>query len=182
MANELDYILTRATSAPKRQKKSSHKHPGVVKEKRKVNPFALQGSAYQYTNTGYREDLKFSCRSAWESNWARILNMYSIKFEFEPKVFTYPLKRGTKAYTPDFFLPETEEWVELKGYMDKKSKLKIKRFKIYWPKEFANLTVIISKYSKDAIAFCADLGVPTVLFYEELSKAFKEQIPAWEGK
>lgn len=182
MANELEFILTRATSPPKKQKKSYTTHPGVVKEKRRVNPFALQGSAYQYTNTGWREDLKMSCRSAWESNWARILNMYSIKFEFEPTVFKYPIKRGTKAYTPDFYLTATDEWVELKGYMDKRSQLKIKRFKKYYPKEFAKLTVIVSKYAKAAHEFCNSIEVPTVLFYEDLSKTFKEQIPAWEGK
>jgi len=120
-------------------------------------------------------------RSNWEANFARILNAYEIQFEFEPKVFTFPIKRGTKGYTPDFYFSNTEEWVEIKGYLDDKSKIKLKRFKRYYPAEFEKMTFVISKYSTDAKKFAEELGIPTVLFYEDIKNSFMNKIPYWKG-
>lgn len=120
-------------------------------------------------------------RSKWEANFARILNAYEIDFEFEPKVFTFPIKRGTKGYTPDFYYPKHDEWVEIKGYLDDKSKIKLKRFKRYYPDEFNKLTFIISKYSTDAKNFAKQLEIPTVIFYEDIKNYYYDKIPYWEG-
>jgi len=140
------------------------------------------GNAYRYTKTGYRKDLDINLRSSWEANFARVLNMYKITFDFEPTVFSFPIKRGTKAYTPDFFLNKTEDWIEIKGYLDDKSKIKLKRFKRYYPKEFSNLTCVIGKYSRDAKNFMKDLEVPTVIFYEDIRDSYSEYLINWEGK
>jgi hypothetical protein len=120
-------------------------------------------------------------RSNWEANFARILNAYEIEFEFEPKVFTFPIKRGTKGYTPDFYFSNTGEWVEIKGYLDDKSKIKLKRFKRYYPAEFERMTFVISKYSSDAKKFAEELEIPTVLFYEDLKNTYIHKVPYWEG-
>jgi hypothetical protein len=121
-------------------------------------------------------------RSNWEANFARILNLYKIKFDFEPKTFPFPIKRGTKSYTPDFYLKSTKEWVEIKGYLDDKSKIKIKRFKKYYPEEFEKLTFIISKYSSDAKKFAEDIGINKVMFYEDIKNCYSDKIYPWEGK
>lgn len=107
---------------------------------------------------------------------------YSIKFEFEPKVFTFPIKRGTKGYTPDFYLTKTKEWLEIKGYLDDKSKIKLKRFKKYYPLEFEKLTFVISKYSAEAIRFAIELEIPRVIFYEDIRNEYAAKISNWEGK
>lgn len=120
-------------------------------------------------------------RSTWEANFARIINAYDIEFEFEPKVFTFPVKRGTKGYTPDFYLNKTDEWVEIKGYLDDKSKIKLKRFKRYYPDEFTKMTLIISKYSSAAKNFASLLGFTNVLFYEDIKNFYIDKIPNWEG-
>jgi hypothetical protein len=120
-------------------------------------------------------------RSKWEANFARILNAYKVKFDFEPKVFTFPIKRGTKGYTPDFYFPLTDEWVEIKGYLDDKSKIKIKRFKRYYPEEFKKLTFIISRYSNEAKNFAKELEIPIVIFYEDIKDYYIDKIPYWEG-
>lgn len=138
------------------------------------------GNAYRHTRTGYRADLGLVLRSSWEANVARVLTSYGIPFQFEPVVFTYPIKRGNKAYTPDFFLPATQEWIEVKGYFDDNSRIKMKRFKKYYPDEWAKLTMIISKSSKAARELCAELEVP-VLFYQDIVKVFKDRISNWEG-
>lgn len=141
----------------------------------------VKGNAYRHTKTGYREDLGMNFRSNWEANFCRILNAYQIQFEFEPKVFTFPIKRGTKGYVPDFYLPTQDEWVELKGYLDEKSKIKLKRFKRYYPLEFEKLTFIISKYSTDAKNFAAANEIKKILFYEDIKNFYIDKIPNWEG-
>jgi hypothetical protein len=81
-------------------------------------------------------------RSRWEYRYALYLelmkqNKYVIEWEHEPKVFYFEgIKRGTTNYKPDFkvtFPSGKEEWFEIKGYMDAKSKTKIKRMAKYYP-------------------------------------------------
>lgn len=131
---------------------------------------------------GYRPDLGMNFRSNWEANFARILNAYDIKFDFEPVVFSYPVKRGTKGYTPDFYIGKNAEWVELKGYLDEKSKIKLKRFKRYYEDDFNKLTFIISKYSTAAKKFAAEIEIPNVVYYEDIKSFYADKIPYWEGK
>lgn len=61
------------------------------------------------------------------------------EWEHEPKTFWFEeIKRGTRSYLPDFkvtCLDGTHYWVEVKGFMDAKSKTKLKRFKKYYSKE-----------------------------------------------
>ena len=139
------------------------------------------GNAWRHTKTGYRSDLGITVRSGWEANVCRVLKSYAIPFEFEPVVFTFPVKRGNKSYKPDIWLPVTKEWIEVKGYFDKDSRIKMKRFKKYYPEEWESLTMIISKSSKAAREICAELDVPNVLYYQDISKAFKARIENWEG-
>jgi Protein of unknown function (DUF1064) len=60
-------------------------------------------------------------------------------WEYEPQTFWFEgIKRGVRSYKPDFkvtSLDGSHYWVEVKGYMDSKSKTKLKRFKKYYPKE-----------------------------------------------
>lgn len=93
---------------------------------------------------GKRDDLGgLYVRSSWEANYARYLNwLKSIgeidRWEYEPDTFEFPVKRGSKFYTPDFKVwisDDVYEYHETKGYMDQKSKTKIKRMGIHYPDE-----------------------------------------------
>lgn len=137
---------------------------------------------YQHTKTGYREDIGLVLRSNWEANFARILKLYNIDFDFEPTVFAFPIKRGTKAYTPDFYIKENNIWIEIKGFLDDKSKIKLKRFKRYYEKEFDNLFFVISKFNTDAKEFAEELGIKNVIFYEDIRSFYANKILNWEGK
>ena len=137
------------------------------------------GSPWRHTKTGYREDLDMVLRSGWEANVARVFRSYEIEFLFEPHVFSFPIKRGTRSYTPDFFLVKSNEWIEVKGYFDEKSRIKLKRFKKYYPEEFAKMTLIIGS-SKQSLEICKMLDVEYVL-YPDISKFYKSKIPNWEG-
>lgn len=61
-------------------------------------------------------------RSRLEARWAVFFNSLGVKYQYEPQGFE--LNDGT-AYLPDFFLPETEEWAEVKGVINYKECRKI---------------------------------------------------------
>jgi len=82
-------------------------------------------------------------RSRWEANYARYLEwlkaLGEIKgWEHEPETFWFEgVKRGTVSYLPDFRVTEKNgdiEYHEVKGWMDDRSKTKLKRMKKYHPK------------------------------------------------
>ena len=82
-------------------------------------------------------------RSCWEANWARYLNwliqLGEIKgWKYEPDTFEFPVKRGSKFYTPDFKVTNNDgsiEYHEVKGWMDSISATKLKRMAKYYPQE-----------------------------------------------
>lgn len=51
-------------------------------------------------------------RSRLEARWAVWLNHLKIEWRYEPQGFELP---SGKAYLPDFYLPATDLWVEVKG-------------------------------------------------------------------
>ena len=51
-------------------------------------------------------------RSSWEISFAKFLDAAEILWLYEPKRFH--LKDG-KHYSPDFYLPTTETYIEIKG-------------------------------------------------------------------
>jgi len=82
-------------------------------------------------------------RSKWEANYALFLDFLIdhkeiVKWEFEPDTFVFEkIQFGTRSYTPDFKVFNnngTISYHEVKGYMDSKSKTKLKRMKRYYPK------------------------------------------------
>lgn len=134
----------------------------VIREPRSAN-------IYSRTRSGKREDLGgLFVRSAWEANYARYLNwlvdLEQIRsWEYEPKTFTFPVKRGTMSYTPDFRLDQKDgsvEWHEVKGWMDPKSVTRLKRFARYYP---------------DEVLILVDESV-----YRSLSRQIGSFIPYWE--
>lgn len=83
-------------------------------------------------NGGYREDLGQYFRSEWEAAYARYLNANDIAWEYE--IYLFPLSNG-KHYLPDFYLPESDEWIEVKGWWDKGSIVKCDAFEADYPNE-----------------------------------------------
>ncbi len=180
--NERKYFLSRSDiKRPRRAPKVTVVTTQIeTKRKRKKRTI---GNAYQHSNTGARNDLDgLVVRSNWEANVIRVLNLFKIDFEFEPKKFTFPPTPGGKVYSylPDIYLPMTDEWIEVKGYLDSAGRMKLRKFKKFEPIEFSKLTVIISRSNKANQVFFKKLGVPTVLYYENISAAYAAKVN-WEG-
>ena len=64
-------------------------------------------------------------RSTWEFIFDLFLDLNNIKWEYEPETFNF----GEITYTPDFYLPEFDSYIEIKGWLTDKGKLKIDTFK-----------------------------------------------------
>lgn len=85
---------------------------------------------------------KFFARSSWEANIAAYFEFLkcngNIKdWEHEPETFWFlKIMRGVRSYKPDFRITNNDGskyFVEVKGWMDSKSKTKLARFKKYYP-------------------------------------------------
>lgn len=129
-----------------------------------LNPIKDKSNSYSRTKGGKRKDLNDTYfRSSWEANIARYYNYLGIEWEFEPKTFVFEnIKRGSVSYTPDFYLPKEDKWVEVKGWMDSKSKTKLKRFEKQYPEEYKKLQLITQKE------------------YEEIKRKVSMFIKGWE--
>lgn len=130
-------------------------------------------NTYSRCKRGRRADLgeMFFC-SAWEANIARYLN-FLIKrgdverWEYESETFWFEkIRRGVRSYTPDFKVWSKgggdPYFIEVKGWMDKKSATKLKRMKKYHPN--VRIDVIDEKR------------------YRGIARTAGPLIPGWESK
>ena len=81
-------------------------------------------------------------RSGWEANIATYFEFLKQKgeikeWEHEPYCFWFEnIKRGVRSYLPDFKITKNDDttyFVEVKGYLDARSAVKIKRMAKYYP-------------------------------------------------
>jgi hypothetical protein len=66
-------------------------------------------------------------RSSWETKVAKYLDKHNIKWEYETNNCIFKLKNG-RYYIVDFYLPELNKYIEVKGYWDENSLNKCKDF------------------------------------------------------
>ncbi len=128
----------------------------------KVEKYGSIGAAFPSRKTTWKQDwrtiggkTKFF-RSRWEANYARYLEKLKVEGKItdwlhEPQTFWFEkIKRGMVTYLPDFKiinLDGSHEWHEVKGWMDSRSKTKIRRFNKYFPLE--KLVIIDTKWYKN---------------------------------
>jgi hypothetical protein len=105
---------------------------------------------YSRTKKGWKiiGNKRYFFRSSWESNVAKYLQWLKEKgeikeWEYEATTFWFEkIKRGVRSYTPDFKITEkdgTHNYIEVKGWMDTKSRTKLKRMAKYYPNETLHL-------------------------------------------
>lgn len=119
-----------------------------------TSPKASRGKA------GIRKDVSGSIYfySRWEANMARLYTYLGVKWEFAPKSFDI----GGHNYTPDFYLPETDTYVEVKNFWGEYSRIRDEKFRATHPS--LRLEVILKEN------------------YLKLEKAYSHLIPCWEYK
>lgn len=72
---------------------------------------------------------KIWLRSTYELAYAKYLDSKNILWYYEIETFDL----GDMTYTPDFFLPRYDKFIEIKGYMRKEAKEKIDKFLEQYP-------------------------------------------------
>lgn len=136
---------------------------------RKTQNLGRTGPAVK-SKAGWREigDKRIYARSKWEANacryyqWLKELGEID-DWEHEPDTFWFEgIKRGVCSYLPDIKVTDKNgiHYVEVKGWMDPKSKTKLKRMAKYYPN--IRLVLIDKKY------------------YEDIRKKMSKIIPGWE--
>lgn len=73
-----------------------------------------------------------SMRSKWEVWYAEYLREHGVDFQYE--CFTFVLENG-RAYTPDFFLPYSDEFIEVKGWLTPEHRDRIDNFRKLYPEK-----------------------------------------------
>lgn len=161
----------------KNRLESRYRNYGTYGPVNVVNP-------YSRARGGKRADLKsMYFRSSWEANYARFLNFVKEQWEYEPRVFFFEeIKRGTRSYTPDFYLPKKDRWVEVKGWLDSKSKVRLKRFRKYYPEEFEKLVVVVRNFKCNQHAELLGMGFKEnqFEFISEIEEKVGGLIKYWE--
>lgn len=82
----------------------------------------------------------------WELAYAQWLDKQNIKWIRNKEQFDYIFENKQRKYTPDFYLPQTDEYIEIKGYETNKDRAKWEQFpktlKILKYKELKQLNII----------------------------------------
>ncbi len=94
--------------------------------------------------------------SRWEANYARLLNLQGIQWIHQPK--TFRLKK--QNYTPDFYLPRQDKFIEIKNFLSDYSKNRDEEFRELYPN--LKLDLILKKD------------------YLKLQEKFSPKIKTWE--
>ena len=130
--------------------------PDHIKEELGLKSFSQKN----YTAVlGNRNPIQF--RSTWEYYYAIFLEkLYQERkirdWLYEPQPFFFDkIKRGTRGYLPDFLiihLNGSQEFCEVKGYMDDKSRVKLKRMAKYYPE--VKIRVVDATWFKNNLDDC----------------------------
>ena len=93
------------------------------------------GRYVQRGTAGKREALGgLFVRSRYEACYALYLRWQQIPFEYEPRRFEFPgIKGRNYSILPDFYLTAEDRYVEIKGWMDRDSRIRIQRFRKWYP-------------------------------------------------
>ncbi len=136
----------------KKRKYCSNQCTMAVVGGKPTSPRASRGKA------GIRKDISKTIYfySRWEANFARLQNYLGVKWEYEPKTFDL----GSQNYTPDFYLPKSNTYIEVKNFLWKYSKIRDEKFRKLFP----------------------DIKLQLLLKedYQKLENKYSELIPNWE--
>lgn len=119
-----------------------------------TSPKAARGKA------GIRKDVSETIYfySRWEANIARLFNYLGSKWIYQPRTFNLV----SQNYTPDFYLPDYNVYIEVKNFLWKYSEIRDKKFRELYSD--INLILLLKKD------------------YLELEKKYSQFIKNWEYK
>ena len=158
-------------------------------KKKASSPVQTATANFARVKKGIRPDVHptYSFRSPTEANVARIFEQTNTKWVYEERVFVFPDRKVKPfQYIPDFEVTKGSKlfppgWYEVKGWMDSKSRGKLRTFRQKYPEEADKMTLILYSHGeKKATEFCKKMKFK-IMYYDDLTKEFATTIPTWEG-
>lgn len=89
----------------------------IETKKQNLGKIKIGFKSFFYNNQYYR--------SSWEIKFVKWCEIKNIKFIYEPELF---ILNNNKGYIPDFYLPELNKYVEVKGWLNEESIYKMDEF------------------------------------------------------
>lgn len=93
--------------------------------KKKVNEGTWHTSLAKHMHIDYNGN---DLHGSWELVYAKYLDKNNIKWIRNTDSFSYEFEGKQRRYTPDFYLIETDEYIEIKGYKTDKDTAKWAQF------------------------------------------------------
>jgi hypothetical protein len=101
-------------------------------------------TSFSKSRTHEYKGIKF--HGKWELNYAKFLDSIDVKWRRPTETFLYHFNGKNKRYTPDFYLIDSSEYIEIKGYPTDRDFCKWDQFpfelKIITGKDLHNLNLI----------------------------------------
>ncbi len=134
-------------------KEKAEKFKKAHSERNKGANNPMFGKTPPHRKGGFRNDLGHYVRSSWEADFARILRLHHINYQYEPKTFRLVKTDGEVLnYTPDFYIPSQHTFYEIKGWLHEQDAEKIKLFQEQYP--HTNLVLInTTKFAEFALKY-----------------------------
>ena len=110
---------------------TKQKHGKYTQTTKSVNK-RMQCSGWRKFRYTCKNGTVIKMRSGWEILYAQFLDSLGIIWQYEPKGF---LLSTEHRYYPDFYLPEINEYHEVKGYLSPGAKEKMDLFQKDYPNE-----------------------------------------------
>lgn len=124
-----------------------------MSEKSKGANNPMFGKSPHHRKGGFREDLGHYVRSNWEADFARILKLKKLEYQYEPKTFKLFDQNGNELhYTPDFFVPSENTFYEIKGWFHEADQNKIKLFCEQFP-QYNFVLINTTKFAEFALKY-----------------------------
>lgn len=119
---------------------------------KKVWSLGLREELVFFKGSGQHNGVWMRCLNS-EGVFARELDEAGIQWDYEPKRF----KLSACTYLPDFYLPEFDIWVEVKGWMDPTSQKKIDSFR----QETGKTLVVVMQRELASLSYRLKESVPS---------------------
>ena len=152
-AKKISKALTGKSLEDRYGKEKADKLKELMSEKFRGKGNPMFGKPCPHGKRGYREDLGHYVRSTWEADFARILKVHNLNYEYEPKIFRLIKSNGEVIhYTPDFYVKSDNTFYEIKGWLRDLDKEKIELFQKQYP-QYNFILISATKFAEFALRY-----------------------------
>ncbi|MDP3779357.1 MAG: DNA polymerase III subunit alpha [bacterium] len=152
-AKKISQALTGVSLEQRYGKDRAEKIKKMISERSSGERNPMFGKPSPHRKGGFRHDLGFYVRSNWEADFARILNLHRIPFQYEPQRFKLTRPNGEILhYTPDFYTPRDNKFYEIKGWMHDLDQEKINLFQEQYP-QYDFVLINTTKFAELALRY-----------------------------